>query len=233
MNGFFLWWSRLGLQHKLQLLIQGFLVIILFSAQVWLSGKIEQRAWHAAEDRTIAVADGVMNSLNTLMSVQVDGKDVISDAKARELFIKQVGISDGIKELRVVRGKGNDEFGPGLEIEKPVDALDHEVLANGKPIYKMLHDAQGGSALRAVIPYIAEKEYRTSKCLDCHGVSAGTVLGAISVTTDVTGDVAEIKEMETLIWIGQALLQIVLFFVIREIVRRQLRQLGAEPIEAT
>jgi methyl-accepting chemotaxis protein len=233
MNGLSDSWAKMGLQLKLQILIQGFLIVILVAAQLWLSNKIEQRTLHAAEDRTVTMADGVVNSLNTLMSVQVDGKDVISDEKARTVFLKQVGISEGIKELRVVRGKGNDEFGPGLAIEKPMDAIDNEVLASGKPFYKLSRDDKGTSSLRAVIPYIAHKEFRTSKCLDCHAVNEGTVLGAVSVIMDVTEDVAEIKQMESIIWLGQGLLQIVLFFVIREIVRRQLKQLGAEPIEAT
>ena len=99
-------WSNLGLQLKLQILIQGFLILILVPAQLWLSSKIEMRSLHAAEDRTTIVADGVINSLNTLMSTEVNGKDVISDEKARALFINKMGVSDGLKELRVVRGKG-------------------------------------------------------------------------------------------------------------------------------
>ena len=226
-------WSNLGLQLKLQILIQGFLILILVPAQLWLSSKIEMRSLHAAEDRTTIVADGVINSLNTLMSTEVNGKDVISDEKARALFINKMGVSDGLKELRVVRGKGNDEFGPGMAMEKPVDALDNEVLATGKTVYRTLHDDKGGTALRAVIPYVAYKEFRTSKCLDCHAVSENTVLGAVSVVTDISEDIADIQHMNLLIWIGQGGLQIILFFVIKEIVRRQLSQLGAEPIEAT
>jgi methyl-accepting chemotaxis protein len=232
MNSYSKGWNTLGLQLKFQILIQGFLIIVLLGAQFWVSNKIEQRAMRAAEDRAIGVADGVVNSLNTLMSVQVDGKDFISDEKARALFLRQVGISDGIVELRVIRGRGNDEFGPGLAIEKPVDAIDNEVMANGKKIFKFNRDDKGVSTLRAVIPYIAHKEFRSSKCLDCHAVSDGTVLGAVSVIMDVSADVADINRMEGIIWIGQGLLQILLFFVIREIVRRQLKQLGAEPYQA-
>jgi hypothetical protein len=65
------WWSKVGLQMKLQILIQGFLFVILLAAQHWISGQIEQRSLQAAEDRTSVVADGVINSLNTLMSTNV------------------------------------------------------------------------------------------------------------------------------------------------------------------
>ncbi|MGI9132947.1 MAG: hypothetical protein ACR2I0_03230, partial [Rhodoferax sp.] len=225
MNSLSHWWGNAGLQRKLQILIQGFLIVILIAAQLWITAKVEERSMRAAEDRTAIVADGVINSLNTLMSTQVEGHDVISDEKARALFISKMGVSDGLKELRVIRGKGNDEFGPGLAMERPVDALDQEVLANGKTIYRALRDDKGGASLRAVIPYIAYKEFRTSRCLDCHAVAEGNVLGAVSVTTDISADIDSIRRINLLIWAGQGGLQVVLFFVIQAIVRRQLRQL--------
>ena len=83
-------WSRMGLQLKLQLLIQGFLLVVLLSAQQWLLSQFEQRARVFAEDRTLAVADGAINGLNTLMVTKLGREDVISDAVARALFIQNV-----------------------------------------------------------------------------------------------------------------------------------------------
>ncbi len=137
------------------------MLVVLLLTQCWVAGQIENRALHAAQDRTAAVADGVINALNTLMSAKVDGKDVIDDPKIRELFIRKMGDSDELKELRVVRGKGViDEFGPGLPNQKPVDDLDREVLSNGRTLYK-IDDAN--DTLRAIIPFIAKKEFRGSK----------------------------------------------------------------------
>ncbi|WP_420472632.1 methyl-accepting chemotaxis protein [Noviherbaspirillum sp. ST9] len=226
------WWSRLGLQRKLQILIQGFLLVVLVAVQHWVSNQFEQRELIAAKERTTAVADGAINGLNTLMDVTVAGKDVISDAKAKARFIKQIGVSEGIRELRIVRGKGtNDEYGPGLPEQEPKDELDRSVLASGKPEFKMTNTGDDAS-LRAVLPFVAKKEFRSSKCLDCHGVDEGTVLGAASVTLDIKEDMAAIRRFNILLWIGQGVLQVVLFFVIGAIVRRSLKQLGAEPSEA-
>ena len=227
MNNFSGRWDNFALQSKLQILIQGFLIIILLAAQLWVSDHMETRALLAAEERTMAVADGVINSLNTLMDVTVGGKDVISDEKARSLFLKKMGVSENLKELRVVRGKGvNDEFGPGLPEEQVVDDMDRAVLAGGKAIYKLSTDDKDGATLRAVIPYIATKEYRTSKCLDCHAVDEGATVGVVSIKTDVSADVADIKKTNLMLWAGQIVLQIGLFFVIAAIVRRQLREIG-------
>jgi len=227
------WWNQIGLQRKLQILIQGFLFLVLIGVQQWLSHQYEQRALTAAKERTTTAVDGVINGLNTLMDMEIGGKDVISDAPGRAHFIKQMGISDGIKELRIIRGKGvDDEFGPGLPQEQPVDDIDRSVLANGKTEYKMLHNDKGDAALRATVPFIAMKEVRSSKCLGCHGVDQGTVLGAASVTVDIKDDIAAIKRFNLWLWAGLGIVQVVLFFVIGAIVRRSLKQLGAEPAEA-
>jgi methyl-accepting chemotaxis protein len=231
MNGIESRWNKVGLQWKLQLLIQGALLVLLLAAQHWLSHELEHRFLKAAEQRTMDVADGAINGLNTLMDVQVDGKDVISDPKARARFIGQIGVSDGLRELRIVRGKGTvDEFGEGLPQERPVDEMDRQVLASGKAQVKLT--TEGEPTFRAVIPFIAMKEFRTSKCLGCHGVNEGTPLGAASVTVDIRKDLASIAAINRWMWLGQAALQVLLFLVIGTVVRRVLRQLGAEPGEA-
>jgi methyl-accepting chemotaxis protein len=63
-------------------------------------------------------------------------------------------------------------------------------------------------------------------------VDEGSVLGAASVTVDIKDDLAAIKRYNILLWSSLAILQIVLFFVIGAIVRRSLKQLGAEPSTA-
>ncbi len=227
-------WSGLGLQLKLQILIQGFLLLVLLSAQQWLLVQFEQRAMGAAEDRTLAVADGAINGLNTLMVTKLGHEDVISDAVARALFVQKMGAADKVKELRVVRGKGTvDEFGAGLPQEQPLDEMDRKVLSGGKTEFKLNRGNNGEVTLRAVVPFIALKEFRTTNCLKCHGVDEGSVLGATSITVDVKDDFDSIQRFNMWIWMGQGVLQIVLFFVIRVIVHRVLDQLGAEPADVT
>ncbi len=223
------WWDRIGLQLKLQILIQGFLIIILFSAQQWISLQFENQLLSAAEERAKTVADGAINGLNTLMITKMGDEEVISNKQSRALFIEKMGVSENLKELRIVRGKGvDDEFPAGLPQEQPVDDMDRSVLANGQTQFK-LTTSGSESSLRAVVPFIAMKEFRTSKCLKCHGVAEGAVLGAASITIDVKEDLATIRKINTWIWIGQGVLQIVLFIVIGQIVRRLLSQLGGEP----
>lgn len=225
------WWNTKGLQFKLQLLIQGLLIVMLLGAQHWVMGQFEHQIIRAAEERTAAVADGAINGLNTLMVTKVKGgSEVISDTAARALFIQKMGVSEGVKELRIVRGKGIDaEFGEGLPQEKAVDDMDRAVLANGKRLFKTIQDKDGGMSLRAVLPFIATKNYRTTACLECHGVDDGATVGAASVTVDIKEDMDTLQSIKNWIWIGQGCFQVLMFFVIGMIVRRLLKQLGGEP----
>lgn len=227
-------WRELGLQFKLRILIQGFLLVILLIAQLWLSDKLERMELDAAHERASAVADGVINGLNTLMDVNVAGKDVISDKQARALFISRLGVSDNLKDVRVIRGKGvNDEYGNGLPSEQATDDLDRRVLTSGKTEFRFTHEPDGAVSLRAVIPSVAHKEYRASKCLECHAVNEGDVLGAISIKLDVTQHFSDVKKVQAMMWVAMGVLQILLYFVIGTIVRRSLRQLGGEPTDVT
>lgn len=61
--------------------------------------------------------------------------------------------------------------------------VDHSVLADGTPVYKIDRSNASATTLRAVMPYIAYKNFRGSKCLKCHGVDEGAVLGASSLNT--------------------------------------------------
>jgi len=224
------WWDGIGLQLKLQILIQGFLILILLAAQHWLSIQFESEVLDGAKARANTVADGTINGLNTLMVTKAGDNDVINDTVSRALFIQKMGTSEGIKELRIVRGKGVvDEFGDGLPQERAVDNLDANVLASGKTQVKVMGDGDGDARLRTVVPFIAMKNFRGTNCLKCHGVPEGSALGVASITIDIQDDLATIRRINTGMWIGQGILQIILFLAVSQIVSRLLKQLGGEP----
>ncbi|HEX8989959.1 MAG TPA: methyl-accepting chemotaxis protein [Rhodocyclaceae bacterium] len=228
------WWARRGLQARLQILIQGMLVAILLAAQYWVTQRLERQVMAATEERAIAVADGAINGLNTLMVTKLGDDDVISDKKSREEFLRRMGASDGIREMRVIRSPQLDtEFEPGLPQEYARDDMDRAVLESGKPRYDLLRGENGDASLRAVLPFVARKNFRGIDCMRCHAVPEGFVLGAASVTIDVRPDLESIARINGLLWGGQLALQIFLFAAIGWIVKRILRQIGGEPAYAT
>ncbi len=232
MDSVLLWWKKLGLQLRLQILIQGCLLLALVSAQLWLAKQFEQKTLEAAEERARAVADSAINGLNAMMVTQLDGKLVIKDKSLRALFIEKLGAAEDVREMRIFRDQQLDsEFPPGLPQEQAIDALDRSVLATGKPEFRLTQGKDGAALQRTVLPFIASKNFRTINCLECHSVAEGSVLGAASITIDVTDDLAAIRKANILFWAGQGVLQLILGFSFALVLRRLSKQLGGEPAE--
>ncbi|MDD2701086.1 MAG: diguanylate cyclase [Sideroxydans sp.] len=198
---------------KLSLLIQVGLLIVLVFTQRWLMASFEDKILQSAQVRAEETADGIINGMNMLM---LTGQ--ISDPANRTLFIDKMSKSRGIRELRIIRSELVDrQFGPGLPEEQAQDEVERSVLRNGKPYFER-RDAEKQS-LRAVFPFIASHNYKGTDCLRCHHVPDGTVNGAANIVLDLTEEFALIRSINAWLWIGQLLLQIVLFFMIDVVIR--------------
>lgn len=212
------WWLSLGFGTKLNIPIQGMLVIVLSFAQYQIMGHIENEIMDGAERRAAISADGIINGMNMMMLT-----GMISDSDNRRLFIQKMGASDHVKELRIIRAKQvQDQFGPGLPEEQIKDEMDRRVLASRQPDYLLTEDSETPT-LRAVVPFIASSNFRGTNCLSCHKVEPGSVNGAASITVNLTEEFAAIKHTRTLLILGQIALHILLFFAMRALIRRALR----------
>ena len=212
------WWNGLSLKNKLQIPIQLLLLVILIFAQRWALDQFEKHVLAEAKQKAIVSADGVINGLNIMMET-----GVISNKDMRRLFIKKMGASDKVVELRVIRNKQvSDQFGPGMDIEKPVDALDHTALDTAKKQFRLSLDGED-KTLRAVVPFIVSTNFRGTNCLSCHNVKVGSVNGAASVTLNLDDEFAVMKKASILLWTAQILMQVFLFFVIGWIINHVIR----------
>ena len=203
------WWNGLSLKSKLQFPIQLLLLLVMIVAQRAILDKYESGLLESAREKALVSADGVLNGLNMLM---ING--IISQEDQRSLYIQKMGASDRVNELRVIRNKPvQDQFGPGMPSEQPVDALDRAALESAK-IQTSLQEKEGQHALRVVVPFIAKKEFRGTNCLMCHMVPEGTVNGAASITLDMNDEFALMKNANYVLWAAQLVLQVFLYFVI-------------------
>ena len=217
------WWRGLALQRKLQILIQGFLIVILLLTQRWLTHEFESHVLAAAQSRAEVTTDGVINGLNMMMVT-----DTVADAGNRKLFLEKMGASEGILALHITRGKPViDDMGAGLPEENKADADDKRVLASGQAEYQIVRFGDGRPAIKAVVPFVARKNFRGTNCLDCHQVAEGAVLGVANVTMSMDKDYADMGRIATWLWAGQGLLQVVLFLVIGWFVHLVLRPIDA------
>ncbi len=201
------WWGRLPLKYKLQIPIQVFLLAILVIGQRWVFNQFESRMQAESQQKAIVAADGVINGLNMLM---LNG--IISQPEQRQLLIRKMGSSEHIEELRVIRAKQvQDQFGPGLPEEQARDDMDREAISSARPQFRLI--AEGDKhAIRAVVPFVASKNFRGTNCLQCHQVKEGSVNGAASITVDLSEGYALIHQTNFVLWGAQLVLQLLLFF---------------------
>jgi methyl-accepting chemotaxis protein len=205
------WWSSLSIKNKLQIPIQLILLVVMVFAQRWAFDRYEMRVLEDAKNLAVIPADGVFNGLNMMM---LNG--TISDIEQRTLFVKKMAVSSNAEELRLIRGKGVvEQFGAGLADEQAKNDLDREALNTGKRQSEFF-EKNGKSILRVVEPIAAAQNFRGTgtNCLQCHVVQEGAVIGAVTVSLDMTAEYAAMSKASALLWVGQIAVQMMLFFVI-------------------
>jgi diguanylate cyclase (GGDEF)-like protein/PAS domain S-box-containing protein len=214
-NAFRKKWHAIGVQEKLHILIQGALIVLFFVLMEWVLDRFEVQFQRAAESRAEQIADGLINGMNMLM---LTGK--ISDPGNRKLLLDKMSQSRGIAELRIIRGKSVvEQFGPGLPEEQALDDMDREVLASGRTLFRKVTGVDGHQALRVVVPFVAQRDFRGTDCLACHSTESGSINGAASVTIDLAEDEAQLAEIEDWLWIGHIVMQVLLLIIISLFVR--------------
>ncbi|MDD2720836.1 MAG: diguanylate cyclase [Gallionella sp.] len=212
------WWQSLSIASKLNLPIQAILLVMLSLAHFWIIDHFQNEILDAAERRAEVSADGIINGMNMLM---VTG--MISNPDHRRLFIRKMGDTLHIKELRIIRAQSvQQQFGPGLPEEQARDEMDARVIKSKKTQFQ-LDQNHASPTLRVVVPFIASSNFRGTNCLSCHHVEAGTVNGAASITIDMSEDFTLIEQTRMSLLAGQFALQILLFFSISWLIQRFLR----------
>ena len=179
-------------------------------------------AWTASQQRELAMhqARNLATSVHQITMANLLFMKVTKTIKKRKLFYEQVRESEGLRDLKVLRGeKVVKEMGDGDETAMNPDDLEKQVIADGKIIFREDQDSKYGHVLRAVFPTTASKNYLGKDCMECHeDAKEGDILGAVSmkiVLEDVDKAVreAEIKLLIAAILITLPLLGFIYFFV--------------------
>ncbi len=220
-------WRALGVQQKLHILIQGALIVLLIISMNWVMDRFEQQIISHAEQRADEAADGLINGMNMLM---LTGS--ISDPANRKLLLEKMRQSDGVWDLRIVRGSSViEQFGPGLPEEQAQDEMDRTALNTGKSAFKRFDVAGQPPVLRVVVPFIAQKNFRGTNCLSCHHAVEGSVNGVASVDIDLSQDVANLAKIKKYMWIGHIVIQLFLSLLIYWVVRKLLTDNIVQPVK--
>jgi methyl-accepting chemotaxis protein len=130
-----------------------------------------------SRSRALAIAELVRDTLTSYMVMGVMDR--------RNEFLDRIREIPAVESIRVIRGEAViKQFGSGSLLEAPQDDLEKKVLAEGK-VVEFLEEGIGKATYKVVIPYKAVHT-KGINCLNCHQAKEGEVLGAISLTMDIT-----------------------------------------------
>ncbi len=202
------WGDWLSMRNKLQIPTQLALLIVLTFAQHWVMKKFEAKMFHNAAQSAQASA---LQSFLTLNGMMLNGS--ISQTETRATFIKKMSSQDRVTDFHLVRAKAiTDTYGAGLPEENKGDELDRAAISSNT-VQTMIRDDEIHS-LRVTVPFTAGQNNHGTNCLQCHAVPEGTVTGAVSLTVNLDQEMQELGELNTVLWLGQFALQLLLFFLI-------------------
>ncbi|MBI5634162.1 MAG: CZB domain-containing protein [Nitrospirae bacterium] len=126
--------------------------------------------------------DTVLNALTTMM-IEGDYK------KSEKAFLEQM---KQIVDLKVSRAESLDrDFGKADAGGYASDTIEKEVINTGRE-----HIALEGQFIRGVFPYVAKANFMGKNCLECHKVSEGTVLGAVSIKIPLSDSFGRIRALQ-------------------------------------
>jgi diguanylate cyclase (GGDEF)-like protein len=134
-------------------------------------------SFRESKSKALAIAELVRDTLTSYMLMDVMDR--------KNEFLDRIREIPTVESIRVIRGEAViKQFGPGSLLETPQDDLEKKVLAEGK-VVEFLEEGIGKATYKVVIPYKAVP-VKGINCLNCHQAKEGEVLGAISLTMDLT-----------------------------------------------
>lgn len=218
---------RLSIVVELMLVV-GVLFFITLAVLEYESVQSEKElALSIAEKSVKSTSLMYFDSLNLLM--------LTGSMDERQELHKKLLNDENIREARVIRGESViNQFGPGLDNEKPMDELDHKALSGEEIVEvtsRVLASGESERVVTVITPFRATESTRGVNCLSCHEVQSGTVNGAVRITYSLA-DMDEKIHNEVTNRLIHALLffilgMILFFVIIKKRLIRPLNELGS------
>jgi diguanylate cyclase (GGDEF)-like protein len=176
---------------------------------------------YAFRSFSIASATEHIRTAGEIVRVHLTESMINGVIDKRERFLQRLVEVQGLKSARVIRSpEVEKQFGTGLSMENAADDIERSVLAEGKPRFELVKQGDE-TVFRGTIPYIATASGNPN-CLQCHQVSEGAVLGAVSMSMSV--DALKEKALFTVAGIAGAVTFFALLLIL--LLRRLLRPIS-------
>jgi methyl-accepting chemotaxis protein len=193
------------------------MLVIAWTGMIFWESKVNREtAIDQAAQFSFAMHEATLAGLTGMMITGTVGQ--------REVFLDQIKQLSIIRDLKVIRGEGVIKiFGPGTAKDTASDAIEQQVLQNGKEFVEVQEDSQG-EFLRVVRPALALKSYLGKDCLLCHQVPEKTVLGVVSMKVSLDSvnaavSAQRIKSLFAAVIVSIPLLAFIYFFVGKVVTR--------------
>jgi diguanylate cyclase (GGDEF)-like protein len=139
---------------------------------------------YAFRNFSIASATDHIRTASEIVRVHLTESMINGVIDKRENFLRRLVEIQGLKSARVMRSpEVVKQFGKGLSQEAVADDLERKVLTEGKPRFEIVQEGDE-TVFRGTIPYIATASGNPN-CLQCHQVSEGAVLGAVTMSMSI------------------------------------------------
>lgn len=200
------WFRRRSFNFRIMFTLGAAFAVVSATNILWMGKSQKETAINEAMIRAQGLADVTLSSLNNLM--------VAGAMDRRFEFLRIISQTEGIREVRVIRGENViRQYGEGSKEEAVKTDADRRALSSGKPEFIY---AEG--ELGATIPFLLTKDWRGVNCMDCHEGREGEVIGALSLTLSmktVEDNVWKMRLLFALFFtLEGALMLLLLYFII-------------------
>jgi len=173
--------GQLSVRLKINLTVAFIFVFVISMVTGYTVYVEKQRAQEDAEERAKDLATFYFDSLNTMMLTSTMGQ--------RNILRNKILKRNNVVDARVIRGEPvNQQYGPGLPEEQPVDDWDRRAL-QGEQIIEYQRGEEfnrnlDGRVVTVLTPFRATsgKNEGDVNCLACHNVPENSVNGAVRVS---------------------------------------------------
>ena len=170
------------------------------TAAIWLMLVIawgSMIAWETRVTRDMAIeqAKDFAATVNEMTLAGLTGMMITGTVAQRDVFLDQIKELSVVRDLKVIRGEEVSKvFGPGLDGDLKVDAVERQALTDGKTLMAVEHNAEHGEHLRVVMPTLASRSWLGKDCIACHQVAEGVPLGVVSMRVSLDKADAAVTE---------------------------------------
>jgi diguanylate cyclase (GGDEF)-like protein len=165
---------------KIKLLVRLAVLFLLLFVSVLLTVAVTVRRQNmeAAKERGMSIADLTRDAITSLMAINAADK--------QDIFLRGMTDTYGVADIHVIRGAGVVKQYGLPKSGRTITPMELEVLRTGEK-RDSLQETFSRVTYFLVIPYKAETRDNID-CLSCHADKSGSVLGAISISMDLTKD---------------------------------------------